>query len=222
MNSSKKKPTRLLLIDDHYVVRMGLAASLNEENDLRVVAEAGTGADAVKMFEQHQPDLAIVDLQLPDMHGAEVVAAIRSRWPEARCLMLSVNEGEDDIFRSVESGAKAYLSKSSDRSQIINAIHRVMEGQTFFPGPIQERLNKRKERPELTVREGEVLDLVVEGLLNKQIADRLGVAEITVKQHVSAVLRKLEVLDRTQAAMAAVERGIVRHREGRVRPPADG
>ncbi len=210
--TKKKKSVRILLIDDHFVVRMGLASSLNEEPDFDVVGEAGTGREGLKLYTELEPDLAIVDLQLPDMHGAEIVSQIRAAHPRALCVMLSVNEGEDDIFRSVQAGARAYLAKSIGRDQLIDALRRVLDGHTFFPDTIQQRLHKRQQRPELTVREGEVLDLLVEGLLNKEIADRLGVAEITIKQHVSAILRKLDVQDRTQAAMAAVQRGIIRHR----------
>ncbi|GAB4241133.1 MAG: response regulator transcription factor [Candidatus Methylacidiphilales bacterium] len=210
--SSSPQTVRILLIDDHFVVRMGLASSLADEPGFVVVGEAGTGGEGQGLYAKLKPDLVIVDLQLPDMHGAEVVAAIRAADPRACCVMLSVNEGEDDIFRSVQAGARAYLSKSISRDQLIKALHQVLAGKTFFPDAIRARLEKRQQRPELTVREGEVLDLIVEGLLNKEIADRLGVAEITIKQHVSAILRKLNVQDRTQAAMAAVERGIVRHR----------
>ncbi|MFQ3670173.1 MAG: response regulator transcription factor [Verrucomicrobiia bacterium] len=215
MSTSKKvKTVRILLIDDHFIVRMGLAASLEEEADFEVVGEAGTGREGIQLHARLKPDLTIIDLTLPDMHGAEIVSAIRAEQPEAICVMLSVNEGEDDIFRSVRAGARAYLAKSISRDQLIEALRQVLAGHTFFPEGIRERLQKRQRRPELTVRESEVLDLIVEGLLNKEIADRLGVAEITIKQHVSAILRKLEVQDRTQAAMAAVERGIVRARSG--------
>lgn len=200
------------MIDDHFVVRMGLASSLEEETDFEVVGEAGLGREGIEAFAALQPDLAIVDLTLPDMHGAEVVSAIRATNSAACCVMLSVNEGEDDVYRSVQAGARAYLSKSVSRSELIEAIRKVLAGETFFPASIRDRLHRRQQRPELTVREGEVLDLIVQGLLNKEIADRLGVAEITIKQHVSAILRKLDVQDRTQAAMAAVERGIVRAR----------
>lgn len=213
--SSSKTIVRILLIDDHFVVRMGLASSLNDEPGFEVVGEASSGQEGISLYSRLKPDLAIIDLQLPDLHGAEVVAQIQAQDPRARCVMLSVNEGEDDIFRSVQAGARAYLSKSVERETLIQALHQVLAGKTFFPDAIRERLLKRQQRPELTVRESEVLDLIVEGLLNKEIAARLGVAEITIKQHVSAILRKLAVQDRTQAAMAAVARGIVRHRGGR-------
>jgi len=201
---------RLLLVDDHFFVRMGLASSLNDEEDLEVVAEASTVEEAVQMQQESAPDVALIDFNLPDGDGPEEIEKIMGADAPTRCIILSVAEGEDDIYRAVQAGACGYLPKSTEREEVLSAIRAVAAGETFFPEAVQQRLNQRSQRPELTARETEVLLLVVEGLLNKEIADRLGLAEITVKQHVSSILRKLDVQDRTQAAVAAVERGMVR------------
>jgi len=208
-----KKPDcliRLMLVDDHFFVRMGLASSLGDEEDLEVVGEASTVAEALELQKEVQPDVALIDFNLPDGDGPELVEKFVAAQTPTRCIILSVSEGEDDIFRAVQAGANGYTPKSTEREELLSAIRAVAAGENYFPQRIQNRLDQRSRRPELTARETEVLLLVVEGLLNKEIADRLGLAEITVKQHVSSVLRKLEVQDRTQAAVAAVERGMVR------------
>jgi len=210
MTAPRAPIIRILLIDDHFFVRMGLASSIEDETDMVVAGEASTVEEAVQKCAEVHPDVALVDFNLPDGDAPDVLTKLAKQAPSVRCMVLSVSEGEDDIFRAVRAGAKGYLPKSTGRPELLEAIRAVAAGGKYFPERIQARLDQRSRRPELTVREMEVLLLVVEGLLNKEIADRLGLAEITVKQHVSSVLRKLEVQDRTQAAMAAVERGIVR------------
>jgi two-component system response regulator DevR len=203
-------PIKILLVDDHFIVRMGLASSLNEETDLRVVGEASTVAEAATAAAAQPPDLAVIDMRLPDGEGSDVVRHLAESLPGVRCLMLSVNIGENDILRAFKAGACGYLPKSVERTELLEAIRAIARGETYFPANVRRVLDVGRARPDLSPRENEVLLLVVEGLLNKEIADRLGLAEITVKQHVSAILRKLGVQDRTQAAIAAVERGLVR------------
>lgn len=203
------KPIKIFLVDDHFIVRMGLAASLNEESDLNVVGEASCIAEAIDTLPETTPDVAVIDLRLADGDGFELVARLAEDHPGVRCLILSVNTGENDILQSFKAGACGYLSKSVERAELLEAIRSIADGDTYFPAHLRSILDKGIARPELTAREFGVLQLIVEGHLNKEIADQLNLAEITVKQHVSAILRKLGVQDRTQAAIAAVERGLI-------------
>jgi DNA-binding NarL/FixJ family response regulator len=203
------KKTRVMLVDDHFVVRMGLAGSLDAERDLQVVAECGSGEQAVELYRTHRPDVVVMDWRLPGISGVAATAAIRNQFPEALIVVLSNYDGEDDIYQAVEAGAKAYLPKSVDREELLTAIRRVAGGQTYLPPAIAARLAARQERPQLSPREMEVLRLIVRGASNKQIAKTLGIAEITAKLHVSKLLEKLDASDRTQAATTAIRRGIV-------------
>jgi len=206
----KIAPIRILLVDDHFLVRMGLASSLNEEDDLEIIGEAASIAEATAAAAARLPDIAVIDMRLPDGSGHELIRDLTNRYPSLKCLVLSVNTGENDILQAFKAGARGYLSKSIERPELLEAIRTIAKGGDYFPASIRRQLDQGHARPDLTPREFEVLELVVKGMLNKEIADRLGLAEITVKQHVSAVLRKLNVQDRTQAAIAAVERGLVR------------
>lgn len=201
---------RILLVDDHFMVRMGLQGSLNQEPDLEVVAEAPNAAEAVAAWDQHRPDVTLMDGQLPDRHGTVATQEIVSHHPEAKVILLSVNETEEDIYEAVTAGAKSYLPKSVSREELLRAIRRVAAGKTYFPPAIAERIAQRQRRPELTERELDVLRLIALGKANKQIAAELGLAEITVKVHVSRILGKLGAPDRTRATTLALERGIVR------------
>lgn len=205
----KTKPIRVLLVDDHFIVRMGLASSLSEEEDIEVVAEAATVAEGATQAATTRPNVAVVDLRLPDGGGAELVRRLAALDPPVRALVLTVNTGENDILQAFKAGARGYLAKSVERPELLEAIRTIARGGDYFPDSIRRQLDAGHARPHLSPREYDVLRLVVKGLLNKEIADRLGLAEITVKQHVSAILRKLDVQDRTQAAVAAVERGLV-------------
>ena len=207
MKASQK--TRVLLVDDHFVVRMGLAGSLNAEQDLKVVAECGSGEQAVELYRTHQPDVVVMDWRLPGISGVEATAAIRAEFSHARIVMVSNYDGEEDVHRAVEAGAAAYLPKSVEREELLAAIRSVSDGRTYFPPAIAARLAARHERPEVSPREMEVLRLVVQGASNKEIAKTLGIAVITAKLHVSKLLEKLDVSDRTQAATTAIRRGIV-------------
>jgi DNA-binding NarL/FixJ family response regulator len=200
---------RLLLVDDHFVVRMGLSGSLALESEMEVVATCGDGPEAIDLYRQHHPDVVIMDGRLPGMSGAEATAAIRREFPQARILILSVRDGEEDIFQAVQAGASGYLHKAAQRSDIIAAVRTLSNGQDYFPPAIAAKLSQRRQRPELTDREIEVLRRIVDGQSNKEIASALNLAEVTVKLHVGHLLEKLGVADRTQAATAAILRGYI-------------
>jgi len=207
MKSPRK--TRLMLVDDHFVVRAGLAGSLGLDPEIQIVAECGNGEEALVAYRKHQPDVVLMDWRLPGISGVEAVRQIRAEFPDARILQLTICEGEEDIFRAAEAGVRGYLPKSVSRRELLAAIHAVHRGEEFFPPTIKAKLDARRGRPELNAREQTVLQLIVNGRSNKEIASDLGIAEVTVKFHVGNLLAKLGVMDRTQATTAAIQRGIV-------------
>jgi DNA-binding NarL/FixJ family response regulator len=200
---------KLLLIDDHFVVRSGLAASLELEDDMKVVGEAERGEDACGQFERHQPDVVLMDLQLPGLSGIEATAALLRSHPQARVLIFSTFARDDEIQTALKAGALGYLQKSSSRDDLLTAIRRVAKGGRTLPPDIAKRLQDRLAEPEITPREREILTLVTRGNANKEIAATLGISEDTVKQHVSRILLKLKVNDRAQATAEAIRRGLV-------------
>lgn len=200
---------RILVVDDHFMVRMGLCASLNVEPDMKVVAEAANGEEALRACHQHQPTLVLMDVRLPGMSGIETAAAILSELPNAYILMLSTHAGEEEIYRSLQAGAAGYILKSAVREQLLQAIRQVCRGERYLDPGITSLVAARLSHRSLTSRELEVLRMVVKGLSNKEIAAALNIAEVTVKLHVSHVLEKLNVKDRTHAATEALKRGIV-------------
>lgn len=201
---------RILLADDHFIVRMGLAGSLNQEPDMEVVAEASDGAEAVRLFSSHLPDVTLMDGRLPDIHGTEAISQIRATNPDAKIILLSIDETEEDIARATKAGIQGYLPKSILRPELLEAIRVVSKGGTYFPSSIKERAAQRDTRKALTDREIQILDLVAKGLANKQIADQLGIAEVTVKVRVSHILEKLGAPDRTRATTLAIQLGILK------------
>ena len=203
-------PIRILLVDDHFMVRLGLAGCINDESDMEVVGEAENAKEAKKLFHQLKPDVTVLDLNLPDGHGATIAADIISEFPESHILILSVNQSEEDIHRCMEAGVLGFLPKSVTNLDLMSAIRTVNKGDTFFPPNIQERIEEYERREKLTPRELEVLELLVAGYANKEIADKLNIATRTVKLHVGHILSKMEVLDRTQAVTAAIQRGLIR------------
>ncbi len=203
------KPITLFLIDDHFVVRSGLAASLELEDDIRVVAEADSGAQALEGYEKHRPDVVLMDLQLPGLNGIEATAAILAAHPEARVLIFSTFARDEEILRALRAGALGYLQKSASRPELIQAIRQVAAGEQSLPADIAARLDARLARQDVTPRELEILTLVTRGQANKEIAATLGIAEDTVKQHVSRILQKLGVNDRAQATAEAIRLGLV-------------
>ena len=200
---------RILIVDDHFMVRMGLASSLNDMDDMQVVGEAGTAEEAVRSYRQLQPDVVLMDLCLPDANGVVAIRRIREEFCSARILVLSINESEEDIYQSVQAGAMGYLPKSVEPHDLLRAIRSLSSGERFFPPAIASRMMKREGRPSLTPREQEVVELLVEGLSNKEIARALHIVPRTAKLHVSNLMRKMGVLDRTQAVTAAIQRGLV-------------
>ena len=200
---------RILIADDHYVVRMGLAALVETEPDLQVVGEAADGVQAVELFTKLQPDLILMDLQMPRCDGVLATRQIREQFPAARILMLTTYGGDDDIHKALSAGASGYLLKNSTRESLIPALRAVAGGQRWIPAEVASRLAARKMFEELTPREIEVLQQLAKGRANKEIADVLKISEHTVKDHLKSILGKLHVADRTEAVTAALQRGII-------------
>jgi len=206
----KKNALRVLVADDHPVVREGLAALINRRPDMAVVAEASTGQEAVEQFLLHRPDVALLDLRMPEMDGVEVIAAIREQVPTARLVVLTTYADEEDIHRSLRAGARGYLLKDAPRDELLDCVRAVHDGQTVIPPAIALKLASRLMATELTPRELDVLRLLATGKSNKQIAAALFIAEGTVKTHVNALLRKLDAADRTGVVTLALKRGLLR------------
>ncbi len=203
------KSTRILVVDDHFMVRMGLSSSLNAEADMEVIAEAGNGEDALGAYRKHHPNLVLMDVRLPKMSGAEAVAAITREFPDACILMLSTHSGEEEVYRSLQAGARGYILKSAMREELLRAIREVRDGKRYLDPVVAPLLAEHLTHRPLTSRELEVLKMVAKGMGNKEIAASLKIAEVTVKLHVSHVLEKLNAKDRTEAATAALKRGII-------------
>ena len=191
------------------MVRMGLSSSLNAEQDMQVVAEAGSGEEAVACYRKHRPNLVLMDVRLPKMSGAEAVAALTRDFPEACILMLSTHSGEEEIHRTLQAGARGYILKSAMREELLRAIRQVRDGKRYLDPLVAPLLAEHLTHRPLTGRELEVLKMVAKGMGNKEIAADLNIAEVTVKLHVSHVLEKLNARDRTEAATAALKRGII-------------
>ena len=200
---------RILVVEDHNVVRQGLVALLKITPGMAVVAEAADGKQAVKLFLEHRPDITLMDLRLPEMDGVAAIAEIRKAAPTARVIVLTTFDGDENIYRALQAGAKGYLLKDMFGDELMEAIRRVHSGRTTIPPLVAERLAERMAGPGLTGREMEVLQLIVKGRSNKQIGNELSISEATVKTHINSILSKLAVSDRTQAATSALQRGIV-------------
>ena len=210
MTMTSPEMIRLLIVDDHPIVRDGLVAILHEgEPDLEVVGEAGDGKEAVTAWRTLRPTVTIMDLQLPGQTGVEAIQAIRREDPEARILVLTTFDGDADIQRALEAGARGYLLKSVRRASLIEAVREVAAGRRYLPPTTAARLVEAMESERLTAREFDVLRLLAQGERNREIADSLGLAEPTVKIHVNNLLRKLQAKDRTEAAMIALKRGLI-------------
>jgi DNA-binding NarL/FixJ family response regulator len=203
------KPIRILVVDDHFMVRMGLSASLNVEPDMEVIAEAGNGEAALEAYREHRPTLVMMDLRLPGMSGTECTAAMIREFPDAAILMLSTHSGEEEIYRAMQAGARGYIVKSIVREELLRAVREVHAGRQYVDPLVAAHLAERRSHRSLSGREVEVLRLVAKGLGNKEIAGTLKIAEVTVKLHVSHVLEKLGAKDRTEAATVALQRGII-------------
>jgi len=200
---------RVLVVEDHNVVRQGLVALLNVVDGLEVVAEAADGVEAITQFRKHQPDVTLMDLRLPRMSGVDAIERIRMETPQARFIVLTTYDGDEDIYRALKAGARAYLLKGMTSEDLIGTIRAVHAGKSHIPPAIAERLAERMGSQDLTPREFDVLEQIVHGRNNKDIATELKISEPTVKTHINKLLGKLGVTDRTQAATSAIQRGLV-------------
>jgi DNA-binding NarL/FixJ family response regulator len=200
---------RVLVADDHPVVRAGLGAVIAEQDDLALVAEAENGANAVALFRDHRPDVALMDLRMPVMDGVEAIRAITTEFPDARILALTTYEGDADIRRALEAGASGYLLKDMLLTEVLTAVRAVHRGERVIPIAVAARLAEFPERSDLTEREAEVLQLVARGLSNKEVARAIGRTDETVKIHLKNAFAKLAVADRTEAVTVALTRGLI-------------
>jgi DNA-binding NarL/FixJ family response regulator len=200
---------RVLVVEDHNVVRQGLVALLKLSKGLEVVGEAADGHEAIAQIRKLKPAITLIDLRMPGLGGVEVIQRIRMNAPQTRFIVLSTYDGDEDIYRALKAGAKAYLLKGMTGDDLISTIHAVHAGKSHIPPAIAEKLAERMSTEELTPRELAVLEEIVNGKSNKEIAAALDVSEATVKTHINSLLGKLGVSDRTQAATAAIQRGIV-------------
>jgi DNA-binding NarL/FixJ family response regulator len=200
---------KLMLVDDHYLVRMGLASIMALEPDVEVCAEASNGQEARALYRTHRPDVTLMDLRLPDISGTETLQAIRREFPDARIVIISTYVCDEEIYGALQAGAMAYLVKSVQRDELMRAIRKAAKGQRHIPAEVAARLAERVTRSQLSSRELEVLRLLVAGRRNREIAGALDITEGTVKLHVSSILGKLGVADRTEAVTRALQHGFV-------------
>jgi DNA-binding NarL/FixJ family response regulator len=200
---------RILVAEDHLIARVGVTSIINVQPDMQVVAEATNGREAVEQFRGHQPDVALLDMRMPEMSGTEAAGAIRAEFPGARLIALTTYGGDGDVRRALAAGVAGYLTKDVLHEELLNAIRAVHRGETYLPPAIRTLLDAHSRENELSARELDVLRLIVKGLANKEIAWQLGIAEETAKNHVKKILAKLNAQDRTQAATMAIERGLV-------------
>lgn len=200
---------RILVIEDHPVVRQGLVALLSSAPGIEVVGSAADGFEGIEVFRTVHPDVTLIDLQMPRLGGVETIQRLRHEWPDARIIVLTTFDGDEDIYRAMQAGAKAYLLKGMEVEELLAAIQTVHMGRASVPSSIAEKLAQRIGLQDLTARELEVLKRIVAGRANKEIANDLNISEATVKSHVNSLLGKLGVDDRTHAAVVALQRGIV-------------
>ena len=199
----------MLLADDHPMMREGIAALISRRPDMIVVAQANNGREAVDRYKEHQPDVVLMDLQMPVMDGVEAIQTIRAEFADARIIVLTTYDGDEDIYRSLFAGARGYLLKDTSRDELLNAIRTVYNGKELISAEIASKLAQRIRRSELTARELEVLNQIAGGMSNQEIGTHLFISEGTVKAHVNNILTKLCVNDRTQAVITAIQRGII-------------
>jgi DNA-binding NarL/FixJ family response regulator len=201
---------RVMVVEDHAVVRQGLIALLSTVPDIEIVGAASDGAESIALYPKLNPDITLMDLQLPKLSGVEAITRIRESHPAARFIVLTTFDGDEDIFRAMQAGAKAYLLKGMDLEELLTTIRSVFVGKGRIPYAIAEKLAERVSGQQLTARELTTLERIVAGRSNKEIASDLHISEPTVKSHVNSLLGKLGAEDRTQAAIIAVQRGFVR------------
>jgi DNA-binding NarL/FixJ family response regulator len=206
---STQPKIRVMVVDDHPVVRFGIVAMLGAQPDLTVVAQASSGQEAIQLFREHQPDVCLMDLRLPDIGGADAIRAIRKEFPNSIFIVLTTFRGDEDVHKAISAGAHSYLLKGMSHDELIEAIRKVNSGRKYMPRPVLQTLAQRDPDSTLSAREFEILTLIVKGMSNKEIAEALNISVGTVKWHVNTILARLKVSDRTQAAVAALHRGIV-------------
>jgi len=199
----------ILLVDDHSLLRLGLIEAIETDDNMKVVSDVSSGEEAIEEYIRLEPDVVIMDLRMPEASGAETTETLLKKYPKARVLILSVYEGEEDIWRAVQAGAKGYLTKGADAPALLDAIQSIANDEPYFPARIAQKIKLREKRTHLTKREIDVLEHLVLGMSNKEISSALSISGTTVKLHLSNVFEKLGVADRTQAAVAAVQRGIL-------------
>ncbi len=200
---------RVILADDHPVVRDGLAAIVNQQPDMQVVAEAGDGEEAIRLYELHLPDVMVLDLRMPKRDGVQVVQNVLERHPKACMLIMTTFDGDEDIFRSLSQGAKGYILKDAPRTEILTAIRAVSQDRPYTSSTVAAKALQRMAKPSLTQRELSVLQEIAQGRSNKDIARRLSITEGTAKTHVKSILTKLDAISRTEAVAVAHKRGLI-------------
>lgn len=200
---------RILIADDHPVVREGIRSIIDRRTDMQVVAEAAHGKEAVELFCQHTPDVVLMDVRMPELNGTETIRIIRRKFREARIIVLTTYKEDETVFQALRAGARGFLLKDSPREHLLDAIRTVHAGQTYFPPDVATRMAERMSRPELTTREQAVLCLMTSGRTNGEIASELFIAEATVKSHINSIFSKMRVHDRTQAVTQALKQGLV-------------
>jgi len=205
----KKAKIRIMVADDHSIVRDGIISIVAAEKDLQLVAQAGDGIKAVELVKKHPPDILLLDLRMPGRDGLEVIAEIQSLQLQTRVIVLTTFESEQDIHKALKAGARGYLLKDTPRPELLDAIRRVHSGETCIPPRISQKLVEKMNHPELTEREVEILRLIADGESNKAIGDKLGITEGTVKTHVKGLLKKLHAPGRTAAVREAVRQGLI-------------
>lgn len=207
--SNQSSTIRVLIVDDHSIVRQGLATIVNRDPEMTAIAQAEDGQQAIALFRQHQPDVTLMDLRMPQMGGVEAITAICAEFKSARIIVLTTYDGDEDIYSGLHAGAQGYLLKDAKPNELLNAIRSVHRGQQYIPPEVGAKLVQRMSNPELSDRELEVLHSMAQGMSNQDIGAALSIGESTVKSHVNRILSKLGVSDRTQAVIVAIKRGIV-------------
>ena len=206
---TNNKKINVLVVDDHPLMRVGIAAIIDGRPGMTTVAQAGSGEEAVELYERHLPDITLMDLRLPRMSGVQTIRSIRRTHPQARFVVLTTYEGDEDIHQALEAGAQGYIIKGMPYDTLIDALERVYAGGRFLPSPVKRALASRTPDSDLSQRERQVLELLATGNSNKKISELLGITEATVKCHVSTILMRLNAVDRTQAVVSALQRGLV-------------
>jgi len=207
--SPEPKPIRILTVDDHPLLREGIAALVATQSDMKVVGEASNGIEALEMFRKHRPDITLMDLVMPGMKGVDAIIAIRTEFPEARIIVLTTYTGDVQVLRALKAGARGYLLKGLMRKELLETVRAVHAGQKCIPPEVAAQLAEHAGDEALSAREIEVLRLIAGGNANKQIADQLSITEETVKGHVKNILAKLSANDRTHAVTIGLKRGII-------------